>query len=109
MALSGPSTNLLETEKQSPRLPVTEDDDSYFKLSTQAAAIKAQLSFQNEYITPRTDSKVQKSRTTNSHAANDNDIIEAQLPAQEFRELGLQEGETVVLTPRKARVFVDAG
>ena len=37
----------------------------------------------------------------------DNNIIEAQLPAQEFRELGLQEGETVLLTPRKARVFVD--
>ena len=26
---------------------------------------------------------------------------------KEFRELGLLEGETVVLTPRKARVFVD--
>ena len=36
-------------------------------------------------------------------------LIEAQLPAQQFRELGLKEGDTVVLTPRKARVFVDAG
>jgi sulfate transport system ATP-binding protein len=36
-------------------------------------------------------------------------LIEAQLPAQQFRELGLREGDTVVLTPRKARVFVDAG
>ncbi len=36
-------------------------------------------------------------------------LIEAQMPAQQFRELGLQEGDTVVLTPRKARVFVDAG
>ena len=36
-------------------------------------------------------------------------IIEAQMPAQQFRELGLKEGETVVLTPRKARVFVEAG
>jgi sulfate transport system ATP-binding protein len=36
-------------------------------------------------------------------------LIEAQLPAQQFRELGFKEGDTVVLTPRKARVFVDAG
>ena len=36
-------------------------------------------------------------------------LIEAQLPAQQFRELGLREGDTVVLTLRKARVFVDAG
>ena len=40
--------------------------------------------------------------------AGDNEIIEAQLGAQEFRALGLKEGETVVLTLRKARVFVDA-
>jgi sulfate/thiosulfate transport system ATP-binding protein len=36
-------------------------------------------------------------------------LIEAQMTAQQFREMGLQEGDTVVLTPRKARVFVDAG
>ena len=34
-------------------------------------------------------------------------IIEAQLPAQQFRDLGLLEGDTVVATPRKARVFVE--
>jgi sulfate/thiosulfate transport system ATP-binding protein len=34
-------------------------------------------------------------------------IIEVQMPAQQFRELGLKEGETLVLTPRKARVFVE--
>jgi sulfate transport system ATP-binding protein len=34
-------------------------------------------------------------------------IIEAQLPAQQFRELDLHEGDTVVATPRKARVFVE--
>ena len=34
-------------------------------------------------------------------------IIEAQLPAQQFRDLGLNEGDTVVATPRKARVFVE--
>jgi len=34
-------------------------------------------------------------------------IIEAQIPAQQFRDLGLKEGDKVVATPRKARVFVE--
>ncbi|MDM0111096.1 sulfate ABC transporter ATP-binding protein [Variovorax sp. J22R133] len=34
-------------------------------------------------------------------------IIEAQIPALLFRELGLKEGDKVVATPRKARVFVE--
>ena len=34
-------------------------------------------------------------------------IIEAQLPAQQFRDLGLHEGDKVVATPRKAKVFVE--
>ena len=38
--------------------------------------------------------------------AGSDDIIEAQMTAQQFQELGLREGETVVVTPRKARVFV---
>jgi sulfate transport system ATP-binding protein len=33
-------------------------------------------------------------------------IIEAQIPASEFYAQGFKEGETLVLTPRKARVFV---
>jgi len=37
----------------------------------------------------------------------DNTEIEAQIPAQQYRELGLKEGETLVLTPRYARVFVE--
>ena len=36
-------------------------------------------------------------------------IIEAQIPAQQYRELGLREGDTVVASPRRARVFVDQG
>ena len=39
-------------------------------------------------------------------AAGSGDIIEAQIPAQHYRELGFKEGDTLVLTPRKARVFV---
>ncbi len=34
-------------------------------------------------------------------------VIEAQLPASQYRELGLTEGELLVLTPRKARVFTE--
>ena len=37
----------------------------------------------------------------------DEQIIEAQIPAIEFAEQGFAEGETLLLTPRKARVFVD--
>ena len=34
-------------------------------------------------------------------------LIEAQIPAQQFKEMGLREGETLVVTPRRARVFVE--
>jgi len=34
-------------------------------------------------------------------------VIEAQLSASHYRQQGFQEGETLVLTPRKARVFVE--
>ena len=34
-------------------------------------------------------------------------IIEAQIPAQQYRDLGFREGETLVVTPRRARVFVE--
>ncbi|MBE7941027.1 MULTISPECIES: sulfate ABC transporter ATP-binding protein [Ramlibacter] len=37
----------------------------------------------------------------------DDAIIEAQIPAQQYREMGLREGETLVATPRRARVFVE--
>ena len=36
------------------------------------------------------------------------ELIEVHLGAQQFRDLGLKDGETLVLTPRKARVFVEA-
>jgi sulfate/thiosulfate transport system ATP-binding protein len=34
-------------------------------------------------------------------------IIEAQIPSQQYKEMGLGEGETLVVTPRRARVFVE--
>ncbi|MCF8208309.1 MAG: TOBE-like domain-containing protein, partial [Rhodoferax sp.] len=39
-------------------------------------------------------------------SAGSNDLIEAHLGAQQFRDMALKEGESLVLTPRKARVFV---
>ncbi len=39
-------------------------------------------------------------------ASGSGDIIEAQIPSQHFRELEFKEGDTLVLTPRRARVFV---
>ncbi|RYF37847.1 MAG: sulfate ABC transporter ATP-binding protein, partial [Comamonadaceae bacterium] len=39
--------------------------------------------------------------------AGKDSIIEAQIPAQQFRDLGFKEGETLVVTPRRARVFVE--
>jgi sulfate/thiosulfate transport system ATP-binding protein len=35
-------------------------------------------------------------------------VIEAQLSASQYRQQDFKEGETLVLTPRKARVFVEA-
>ncbi|MEA3395732.1 MAG: sulfate ABC transporter ATP-binding protein [Pseudomonadota bacterium] len=37
----------------------------------------------------------------------DQAVIEAQIPASQYRELDLKEGDVLVLTPRKARVFVE--
>ncbi len=34
-------------------------------------------------------------------------VIEAQLSASQYRQQDFKEGETLVLTPRKARVFVE--
>jgi len=40
------------------------------------------------------------------HAAANTQVIEAQIPVSQFREQGFTDGETLLLTPRKARVFV---
>ncbi|HUR90679.1 MAG TPA: sulfate ABC transporter ATP-binding protein [Ramlibacter sp.] len=34
-------------------------------------------------------------------------IVEAQMPADQYRQMGLKEGETLVVTPKRARVFVE--
>jgi sulfate transport system ATP-binding protein len=44
-----------------------------------------------------------------SDNAHRDPLIEAQISAQQFRDLGLKEGETLVVTPRKARLFEEEG
>ena len=39
--------------------------------------------------------------------AGDDSLIEAQIPAQQFKDMDLREGETLVVTPRRAKVFLD--
>ena len=39
--------------------------------------------------------------------ADPDTLIEAQIPAQQFYDMGFREGEILLLTPRRARVFLD--
>lgn len=52
---SGPSTELLETDKQPLKFPSTDEGDSYLGLSTQGALLKAQRSFHDNIISPNSD------------------------------------------------------
>ena len=45
--------------------------------------------------------------TPNASNAGEDGLIEAQIPAQQFKDMGLREGETLVVTPRRAKVFLD--
>ena len=42
-----------------------------------------------------------------SDKAGSDSILEAQIPAQQYRDAGFKEGDTLLVTPRKARVFVE--
>ena len=46
--------------------------------------------------------------TESTDNAEEGSLIEAQIPAQQFKDMGLREGETLVVTPRRAKVFLDA-
>ena len=45
--------------------------------------------------------------TKSADNAHPDALIEAHIPAQQFREMDLREGETLVVTPRRAKVFLD--
>ncbi|HYF18935.1 MAG TPA: sulfate/molybdate ABC transporter ATP-binding protein, partial [Ramlibacter sp.] len=47
--------------------------------------------------------------TPTGAAGGQDAVIEAQIPAQQFGEMGLRDGEMLLVTPRRARVFVDDG
>lgn len=49
---SAPSIDLIETDKQSPKIISLDDEDSYLDLSTQAAMYKAQRSFKEDITSP---------------------------------------------------------
>lgn len=57
--------------------------------------------------TPPNDNPAPGASQSPSGGASQSRPIEAQIPAQRFRELGLEEGDTLLVTPRKARVFVE--
>lgn len=59
-APSGPSTDLLETDKQSPKVESLDEGDSYLDLSTQAAVWKAQSSFQADVVSALTPNRPKK-------------------------------------------------
>ena len=61
---SGPSTNLLESDKLSPKAPSFDEGDSYLDLSTQAAVWKAQRSFQDDVVSNLTPSRTKKENSS---------------------------------------------
>ncbi|WP_313076038.1 sulfate ABC transporter ATP-binding protein [Melaminivora sp.] len=50
---------------------------------------------------------VAESATQNADNAQPGAVIEAQISARQFHDMGLREGETLVVTPRRAKVFLD--
>lgn len=80
LAPSGPSTNLLETDK----LSSLDEGDSYTHFSTQAAVLRAQQSFQNEFVSaikksPRQPLEPQKENQTPQTALRKGHAIGAKI------------------------------
>ncbi|MBS0507129.1 MAG: TOBE-like domain-containing protein, partial [Proteobacteria bacterium] len=48
-----------------------------------------------------------ESATKSAHNVAPDALIEAHISAQQFHTMGLREGETLVVTPRRAKVFLD--
>ncbi len=57
-------------------------------------------------IGPMARLELLRTETTGNVAA---DLVEAQMTAEEYKSLGIAEGDKLVLTPRRARIFVEAG
>lgn len=92
---SGASTGMLETDKLSIKFPSTEEGDSYLGLSTQAAMLKAQNTFQNDIVSPisnRMDPPLPRIRDNRPDDAVDD---------EEWQIVGHPASKTGFLTPRK--------
>jgi len=50
---------------------------------------------------------IQQASAKAADNANPEMVIEAQIPAQQFRDMAFREGETLLVTPRRAKVFLD--
>ncbi|WP_287953541.1 sulfate ABC transporter ATP-binding protein [Diaphorobacter sp.] len=50
---------------------------------------------------------IPEGNTQSADNADSAALIEAQIPAQQYHEMKLREGETLVVTPRRAKVFLD--
>ena len=50
---------------------------------------------------------VARDSTQPADNADTDALIEAQIPAQQYHDMGLREGDTLVVTPRRAKVFLD--
>jgi sulfate transport system ATP-binding protein len=57
-------------------------------------------------IGPMARLELLRTETTGTVAA---DLVEAHMSADEYKSLGIAEGDKLLLTPRRARVFVEAG
>ncbi|MBS0390788.1 MAG: sulfate ABC transporter ATP-binding protein [Proteobacteria bacterium] len=50
---------------------------------------------------------IPEGNTQSADNASSDALIEAQIPAQQFHDMGLRDGEMLVVTPRRAKVFLD--
>ncbi|MCJ1229537.1 hypothetical protein MMC12_006204 [Toensbergia leucococca] len=85
---SAPSTNLLETDKQSIKFPSTEEVDSESHLSTQAAILQAQRSFQINVLSAIKESKFQSTHGIRKSSDQDSTPI-------------MDKNDNLVFTPSK--------
>lgn len=106
IGLSGPSSDVLETDKQSLKFASTDEaeGDSYMNLSTQAALLKAQQGFEDTIISPVHDRILSKEASLSPTA---NMTLKANLPAMPL-SLGLGTTENQPITPLQAALSTQA-
>ena len=106
VGLSGPSTDVLETDKQSLKFVSTDEGegDSYMNLSTQAALAKAQQGFEDTVISPVHNQTLVKEAQLSPTA---NRSLKANVPTIPL-SLGLGTIENLPITPLQAALSTQA-